>query len=607
MNEKENCLFHSNNSIYILLFSIIFIALIVRVIALMSLRESVYFDFLLWDERVYHNWAVQIAKGVVQSQTAPDFAPLPAYLMAVVYKLFSPNILYIRILNIILGVITCLLIYLIGREMLNRATGLISCLIASLYKPFIFYSIVPLKTSLSVFLFALTVYLFLIMMRKESWLTGIILGMIMGFLLNVRPNSLVLIPFIPLLILWNSFNKGAPVKRMGLILVVYTAGVFISLSPFIVNSYRDSGSIALTTPQSGYNLYLGNNLQNQEPYYNPVPFASSVPFEQGIHFTIEASRRTGKKLTRAEASGYWTRNLAGTALDYPVLFLWKLCLKTLAIFNQFERGDHYHIGFMSGFARFFKLPLPGIWLILPFGMAGMAISVKRFWKYSALIMVFVVYALTLIAFFINTRYRLPLMVIVIPFSVTGIYLIIPDIKNRRLRPVIVYLLTLIVFFIIEFIPLRGTGDMSLYYNTHAIILDSRGLEDEAIKYWKKSSDLEMPSSACADYSLAIKSILRQDIQEALAYLDRIGDDSFFSAPKYELIGDMMMHLGHTDKAISAYEKSLETNSGQRRIRQKLAKIFWGIDRTRAMEEFEKLEYLNSFYNRECDITSVSVN
>jgi len=59
----------------------------------------------------------------------------------------------------------------------------------------------------------------------------------------------------------------------------------------MIRNYMVAGSFQLTTSQMGFNLYLGNNPQNPTPYYRPVPFAITSPFQQGIQFTIEASRR----------------------------------------------------------------------------------------------------------------------------------------------------------------------------------------------------------------------------------------------------------------------------------------------------------------------------
>jgi len=105
------------------------------------------------------------------------------------------------------------MVYLLGSAIADRRTGLLACLIAALYKPFIFYSIVPLKETLAVSLFALACYL-AIMALKQDDLYGMpprpagpggritllfrkyrlfcitaSLGMAAGLLLNVRPNA----------------------------------------------------------------------------------------------------------------------------------------------------------------------------------------------------------------------------------------------------------------------------------------------------------------------------------------------------------------------------------------------------------------------------------
>ena len=323
--------------------AILILALILRVIALLDLSNSVYFDFLLLDERVYHTWAIKITKGTFQSPSFYGFAPFPAYLMALVYKLFSPDILYIRIMNIIFGVLTCYLIYFIGKEFADRTTGLIACLIAALYKPFIFYSIVPLKTALSVFLFALTIYLFVAILNRHSIIKTFLLGMAIGLMLNVRPNCVVIIPLLPLPILWTIYKGRTSLKVLAVTLVLYAVGLSISISPFTIRDYRVSGEFKLTTRQSGFALYMGNNLENPEPYFRPVPFAFPSPFVQGAQLIIEASKRVGKKLSAREASSYWTHQVIRSAMESPAAFIWKIFQKTLVLFNRFEAGDYYSI------------------------------------------------------------------------------------------------------------------------------------------------------------------------------------------------------------------------------------------------------------------------
>jgi 4-amino-4-deoxy-L-arabinose transferase-like glycosyltransferase len=151
---------------YRLLLVILALALLLRILALLGLKSGIYYDYLLWDERLYHLWATHIASGTFKSTSSFEFPPFPAYLFAIIYKMFEPNASYIRILNLALGVLTCCFMFLVGKEMSDQRAGLLSALIAALYQPFIFYSIVPLKTSLAVLLFAACSHLFLISLMR---------------------------------------------------------------------------------------------------------------------------------------------------------------------------------------------------------------------------------------------------------------------------------------------------------------------------------------------------------------------------------------------------------------------------------------------------------
>ena len=585
-----------DRSLSLLLLCILFLSLILRTAALLSLEKSVYFDFLLWDERLYHVWAAKIADGTCGSSSVYENPPLPAYVMALMYKIFSPDVLSVRLLNILLGVLTCYLVYHIGKLLVDRTTGLFACLIACLYKPFLFYSIVPLKTALSLFLFSLSVHLFLEVLNRYSAIKTFLLGAVVGLLLNVRGNYVVLFPPMLFFTLLSLYKTKSRIKSLVLCSLLFAAGFSASISPFVIRNYRVSGKPALTVTQAGFNLYCGNGLENKTPYYRPVPFASPSPFEQGIQFTIEASRRANRKLSPREASAYWTKEVIRTALRQPAAFSRRLFQKLLALFNRFEAGDHYHIGFMSSFVRFFKIPFFGFWLIMPLGMAEIAFTLPRSKKSMALGSLFLFYGLTLVLFFTNTRYRLPLLIILIPLAAAGICRLLTFIRNRQLRRAGVYCAVAVVFFFIEFLPLSGTEDMTAYYNTHAVILSSKSRTTEAVDYWERSSQMEGAFSAFADIDLSRHYLGRGDLRKALYYRNKIPDDSFTAAYKYELTGDIFAALGQGEDAAAAYERSLEINSGQIRTREKLIRLYRETDKQKALEESERLLYIASFYS-----------
>jgi 4-amino-4-deoxy-L-arabinose transferase-like glycosyltransferase len=587
------------------LFIIIACGLIIRIFALMNLDTTIYTDFLLWDERIYHDWAKAIAEGAFQSKSVYEFAPLPAYIMAAIYRIFSPDVFYIRILNIICGTLTCFVVYLIGKELISRRVAILACIIACIYKPFIFYSIVPLKESLALLLFALMCYLLIKVIsqsdsapggkNKDAFIRIGFLGIVAGLLLNVRPNAVVLVPVTILLVLWYGFRDKLSWKYLSIFAAVYLVGLSIAVSPFVIRNYAVAGKFSLTTTQSGFNLYLGNNVNNPDPYYRPVPFASSSPFEQGIQFTIEASKRVGKKLTSQEASDYWTKETIKQAVSNPAVFAGKVGQKILVLVNSFEACDHYDIEFLSDFAKFFKIPFPGFWIIFPLSMLGM-LTGWRNRKTKALITILLFYSATLIIFFTNGRYRLPMMAVLIPFAASGIMQLYYDYSQKLYNLLTKHTAFCGIFLIVAFLPVRATDDTTAYYNTHAIILSSKGYNNEAILYWKKSSEMNKPFSDFANLSLAGRYYRRGFIQEGNAYLDKIQDDSFAAAQKYQLLGDFSAARKDPDAAIAAYEKSVFINSGQILTRKRLVNLYQDKDPQKAQEELETLRYIESFHD-----------
>jgi 4-amino-4-deoxy-L-arabinose transferase-like glycosyltransferase len=602
-----------NENIHFILPAILLGALLVRILAFTNFSHSLYGDFLLWDERVYQAWASHILEGKLFM--VHDFSPFPAYVMAAVYWLLGNDPDNVRVVNIVFGIFTCLFIYFIGRDLANRTIGLLACLIAALYKPFIFFNITILKESLGLFLFSATIFLFISLMKdsdtppvtqgnqeeqgKRSWVrySGriLFLGITAGLLINVRQNCIVLLPVFPLFLLWRIYRNAFSVQKMALTVIVYLVGLFLSISPFLIQNYHTTGEFT-AAPAGGFNLYLANNLENPYPYYRPAPFATSVPADQAIQFIIEASRRVGKKLSPREASSFWTREVIEAARKYPGALAWKLWQKTLTLFNQFEAEDNYDLGFTSRFVPLFRLPFFAFWFVFPLGMAWMVLSIRKSEKTLALGAVFLIYALTLIAFFSNMRIRIPLLVILIPYAAMGCEMVFKIFKKKipmaEGRP---YLIVFAMLTVIEFLPVMGTGDLTAHYNTHAINLSSKGFGNEAIQYWQESSAMNRPYSAYANLSLAGMYYQRNDFSKGNFYLNKIPDDSFAAANKYELLGNGWVQQKQIDQAISAFEKSLQINSGQLKARMMLIRLYEYRNPQKAVKEKEYLTYIESFY------------
>lgn len=568
-----------------LLLAILLLALIARMIALWSLQQTPYAHSLVLDEAVYHSWASQIASGGYQPQAAYEFSPLPVYVMALIYKLFSPDVYYIRILNIVLGVLTCLFIGLCARDLGGNRGGLAAALIAALYKPFILYSIVPLKTSLSVLMMAILVFLLLKVLTRPTAPCTALLGVFAALAINVRSNYAALIPVFLTAIGWTGLRIRGPKPRLSQFLLAFCGGLFLVMAPFAVRNYQVTNEFIFSTTQAGFNLYLGNNPDSPIPYYYPVPFASTVPFQQGKEFTIEASRRAGEALTAKQASSYWAGQVYRYAGQQPLAFLRKLGQKILALLNRFEASDHYDITFLSQFMPIFRLPLFGFTLIWPLGMAGLLSSCLDNQRSRWLAAMASAYAATLILAFLNGRYRLPLLAVVIPMAPVGVRQALLFWRGRRPGRLFFYLFSLCCFALLLFIPIRGANDLSLYYNLHGSILYDANRRDEAIAFWRKSAEMNGIFSDSANLSLAAAKYRQGDLRAARIYLQKIPDQSYAIARRHALSADILLAEGNWEGAAEAYQQSLAVNTSQEDVRRKLLSLLDTIDPGRARRQY----------------------
>lgn len=574
----------------------VLLALIVRGLALYSMSTTVYFQTLIIDEQIYHKWAAELAAGTYTSSSAYKTSPLPAYIVGFLYKVLHPDPLYFRMLNIGLGSATCAILYLLGKEMDNRRVGLCAALLAALYQPFILYSIVPLKTALEVFLFALTALLLAKALRGNRQWSLFSLGLATGLLNATRETTIVFSFIILPLLLWTNFRSGEPLKRFASQGGIFIVGLILALAPFMVRNYVTAGELIITTHQGGFNFYLGNRLDTMNPYYRPVPFASSNADELEIHFRVEASRRLGHLVSPGESERYWIQQALDSALASPVTFAEKQIYKLLALLNPAEAGDHYDIEFLSHFAKFFAFPLPNFGLIMPLAMAGLILKSASSRTQLGVALLLVGYALALLPFHINGRYRLPFAIVLLPFVFICIEYLVHSFQKRHLARSAGGILLISLLGATELIPVPGSNDRTTYLNIHAWVLSQQGRDGEAITYWEQSSSVNGTFASFANLSLARHAMLKQNTGKALMYLSKISDDSFAAATKHEILGDMWRSHGRTGEALFEYERSLKINYGKIQVRRKLVKLLEGVDKERAARESQLLDTIESLYD-----------
>ena len=138
-----------------------------------------------WDEGVNMNIAWNLANGRMQwfslSYPFVPHPPLFFIIAAVMLKFFGNQLLVLRGLCVIYGILTILLLYLIGKEMLNKKIALLASFLFAIYPTAIYWNRMGFANNQLMFLSVLSLYSILLYLNRkgEKWfyLAGILTGM----------------------------------------------------------------------------------------------------------------------------------------------------------------------------------------------------------------------------------------------------------------------------------------------------------------------------------------------------------------------------------------------------------------------------------------------
>ena len=153
-------------------------------------------DSLYSDMANYDGVAEHIRHGELSASDA--FYPIgyPAFLGSV-YALTDRNFTVVAILQALLGAATCGLVAMLTvRLSPSTAASLAAATAVTLYPPFIYYSAMLLTESVAPFWFTLSVWLFLRAIEAPTIRRHAFAGVTLAVATVIRPNVLVLYPFI---------------------------------------------------------------------------------------------------------------------------------------------------------------------------------------------------------------------------------------------------------------------------------------------------------------------------------------------------------------------------------------------------------------------------
>jgi len=571
-------------------FFLIVIALIPRLFSLFGMSQSPIFSFPVIDSQIYHQKAIEIVSGDLMGSNTFWQAPLYSYFLGLIYSVFGIKVIIARIIGLILGAISCYLVFSLAEKTIGRTIAWIAFAISALYGPFIFFESELLASALLNFL----VLLSLIVMTKYQQSPGkfkvIAVGLLLGLAQITHGLIIVFLPFVYGWLDYISRRQGEKLirtfKNFGLLLV----GFFPVILLTTIHNYAVDKEVVAVSSNFGANFYLGNH-----PSYD-----STTTIRPGLEwdeFIGEASVNGFQ--TPEQASDFFaSRAVRNITSDLPG-FMGLLAKKFYLLLSGEEIKRNLDIYYFKTYSYLLNIL---IWksvlyfpsgLILPLSLCGILLAFfnKGFARGRFdiwLLLLFIIsQVIAILLFFVSTRYRLVIMPVAIIFAAGAIWQLYYWIKEKNQSQVILYgsiFVVLLIFCNIPRIESTPRDEAENYFYEAQALAASHDYK-AAIDRYSAAIELD-PYFMMARYDQAIVQYRIGQTQLALKVLDRIVELNPNSFVIHLIVGSTLLDAGRTEKARELFERVLELNPNSVEAYINLGHIY------RIQKEYDRaMEYL----------------
>ena len=533
-------------------------AFLLRLSYLYQIDSIPLFYHLAGDGRTYDEWAQRIAAGDWLGQGVFYQAPLYPYWLGVMQLFTGHNLWLIRFVQIILGSLSCGLIYLLGEKLFSRAAGIAAGLVLACYGPAIFYDALIEKSILDLTLLSALLFILLGLDEEISWARWFVSGLLLGLLGLSRENALVLAPVVVLWVLFQFANRPLLIRVQWLGL--FFAGLLLVLFPVGLRNLSVGGEFKLTTSQLGPNFYIGNNPSADGSYGSIRNLIRDAQLE-GPDARRLAERTLGRALTAGEVSSYWL----GQSLEYikvhPAQWLRLLGLKWLLVWNarEVEDSDDFYIyqgwsWLLTCFAWFSHFGT-----LAPIAAVGVISTIRQWRRLWLLYAMIITLAASVAAFYVFGRYRFPLVPLLALFAGVGIIETARWYRQRMWQSFAQALMLFVGVAVVVNWPLQKiSGAGAPGYNNLANAYAKQGKVDEAIKMAERALEVQ-PDYGVAHYNLGNLyaqqgrlDLAQSHFEAALRVLPNFAD-------AHSNYGQLLAERGDLEAGMQHFLKAIELN------------------------------------------------
>ena len=528
----------------------------------------------------YPYFAEQLARGLDIGERLVDLSPVYLYINLIFYQLYGADWEVLAVLQILIGSLSCLLVYAIGEKLFDRRVGLTATVIMILYGNLTLIELTLEPETFVIFFSLLTV---LALIRAKDGLSSrynfrqwFLAGVLLGLSGITKPNALLILPGALIWIGWNHFSIQKKMFAMLFLLL----GVALVVSPVTIRNYVHFNDFIMVTADGGKVFYHGNGpgatgLERADlPHQGFAEEGQDEPDYAHVLFRNTARALSGAPLKPSECSRFWfERTLRHMATDparsgvmglKKVFFFW---------------GDYEVHDIDSTYKNYLTIqswPLIPFGIIAALGILGMGLSIGRFRETFLLYWMVLAYLFSVLVFFAASRYRLPAIPFLCIFAACAVNGLLLHVRDRNWKKCGAYLgITLAVYAGLN-LPFRDQTRRfdqwqratRIHYSLGGTLLFQKGLYPEAIREFQLTLDLQPGFVPAYNYLGKSYSILNQyeKAEEAFRRVVQLAPEIDTG---YMNLGLLYQLKGDRPQAMHYIGKALSLNPGNKKARRHL--------------------------------------
>lgn len=535
------------------IWAVVILALILRVVYVWQYQKTPYALAPYLDAKSYDDWAQEILAGNFMRSTAFYQSPLYSYFLALLYKIFGHSLTLVAYVQALLGAATVGIVAYIAQRHFGPRAGMEAGLLAALDRVFLFYTAPVLKETLMLFLMALFLYFALELFMHGRKRDAVWAGLLLGLTALVRGNVLILLP--ALILLMFCYQRWSCWKQS----LILSAAVLLTLAPATWHNWKAGGDFVLINSCGGFNFYIGNSPSASGATSYPPFISTDAAYEEHDTKRVAMERSGGEELKPGAVSAFWASEARKWIAENPARWLQLLAAKFWFFWSDQEIGDNYDSEFVAR-----ESDTVVAWPLITFVWISV-FAWFAFWVYrrrpemQVLFVLTGAYMFTGLLFYVTDRYRLPVLIFLLPAAGCGTAAMTELVLTRQFRFFLRNAWPIAIAAALAMVPLPEHVQASdaFGWGLQATLYSGAGRDQEAIEAIKKAVNQGPHLVLTQDYVSASTSFERLGNMRAAEKMLEMAveyhpDDGF---AHYNL-GRFYLERGWYDKALESLNKAV---------------------------------------------------